>query len=217
MTSRTLSTLLLMAALLAVAAVADAQDTPRVGITMGYPAAIGVIWNIGDRVAVRPEMTISGSSGDSSGVDASGVSPGFNTDAFSIGAGLSGLFYLKRWDLLRTYVSPRFSYSYASNTSNRPSSTAIISSSSDATSKAYTTSGSFGAEYSLGRRFGVFGEIGLAYTSTTASSASTLVTTLTTGGIFGPVTTTTTTTTVGSTSHSKSWAARSGAGVIVYF
>jgi hypothetical protein len=185
---------------------------------MGYPTAVGVMWNIADRFAVRPEVTIAGTTADSSGSQMSGVAPTATNDSFSIGAGLSALFYLTRWDALRTYVSPRFVYSHSSQTASSGSSTVSISTSSEGSTRSYTSSGSFGAEYAFGRRFGAFGELGLSYASTTASTTSTLVSTITTGGIFGiPVTTTTTTSTARSDSHSKAWGVRSAVGVIFYF
>ena len=55
--------ILAFAVALAVASEAQAQDTPRVGLTMGYPATVGVIWNVADRFALRPEMTFSGAAG----------------------------------------------------------------------------------------------------------------------------------------------------------
>ena len=30
---------------------ASAQDDPKAGITMGYPASVGIIWQVNDRVA----------------------------------------------------------------------------------------------------------------------------------------------------------------------
>jgi len=194
---------------LAVPGEARAQDTPRVGITMGYPAAVGVIWNVADRFALRPEMTFSGSTSDSSIGDIVGVTTGSSNDGFQIGAGLSALIYMGRWDALRTYVSPRFSYSRT-----RTSGTST-GSSSEITSRSYLTSGSFGAQYSLGRRFGVFGEIGLAYTSTTTTQSLTLLQTISFPGLPGaPITTTVLSR---SDSHGKTWGPRSGAGVIFYF
>jgi len=195
---------------LAVAGEARAQDTPRVGLTMGYPAAVGVIWNVADRFALRPEMTFSGSTSDSSLGDILGIGTGSSSDGFQIGAGLSGLIYVGRWDELRTYVSPRFSYSRT-----RTSSTST-GSSSENTSRSYLTSGSFGAQYSLGRRFGVFGEIGLAYTSMSVTQSLTLVQTISFPGL--PAAPITTTTALSRTeTHAKTWGPRSGVGVIFYF
>jgi hypothetical protein len=209
---RTLSIFGLLLSVVVVPRVTRAQDAPRLGLTMGYPTAVGVIWNITDRVAVRPEMTIGGGSTDSSGRDViGGTQTALTTDTFSIGVGLSGLFYIKRWDALRAYVTPRFAYAHSSNSSGSPST--IIASSSEGMSRTYTTSGSFGAEYAIGRRFGVFGEIGLAYASSTTSSTTTVVSTLTFVGIPLPPTISTSSSEV----HLKSWGVRSAVGVNVYF
>ena len=130
-------------------------------------------------------------------------------DGFQIGAGLSGLIYVGRWDELRTYVSPRFSYSRT-----RTSGTST-GSSSEITSRSYLTSGSFGAQYSLGRRFGVFGEIGLAYTSMNTTQLLTLIQTISFPGV--PAAPITTTALSRAETHGKTWGPRSGAGVIFYF
>src|SRR5262245_14690443 len=110
---------------------AGAQDSPRVGITMGYPASIGVLWHISDRVAVRPEFsfTVTDSSSESLIND--------EANFWSLGTGVSVLFYSSLTDNLRTYVAPRFSYSRTSGGSNNTDSTADI----------YTFAGMFGAQY----------------------------------------------------------------------
>jgi len=188
---------------------ARAQDVPRVGITMGYPAAVGVIWNAASRLALRPEVTLQGTSIDSSigPFLASGTGSGSTDDEFQFGVGLSALIYVGRWDALRTYVSPRFSYSHAS-ASGTSGSTSI-----DSTSKSYFTSGSFGAEYAFARHFGVFGEIGVGYmsTTTTLSSTTTIVLVIPLPPVPVPPLTTR------SENHAKNWSTRSGVGVIFYF
>ena len=85
---------------------------------------------------------------------------------------MSALFYLRSADALRTFVvDPRVSYSYSSITGG-------------ATGKTWSGQLFFGAEYALGRRFGVFGEAGLSYGRTTATrigpSGETIPTMLTT-------------------------------------
>ena len=45
---------------------ARAQDTGKAGVTLAYPASIGVIWHAGDNVAIRPDFTFSHSSTDGS-------------------------------------------------------------------------------------------------------------------------------------------------------
>jgi hypothetical protein len=184
---------------------------PRVGITMGYPAAVGVIWNVASRVALRPEVTLAGSSTSSDSTTAPILGPdtGSTGDGFQVGVGLSALIYLSRWDALRTYVSPRFSYSRATTSATS------LGSSSDTTSRSYFTSGSFGVEYLFARHLGVFGEIGVGYTSTTTTLATTSTPVIVVplpvpGPTFPPLTTRL-------ESHVKNWSTRSGVGVIFYF
>lgn len=182
---------------------------------MGYPSAIGVLWHIADRIAIRPETTFSSGSSDSSssnpivGTDTSS-SP---SDNWMVGVGVSALFYVTRADALRTYVTPRFAYSKT----NTSTSTAGSSVSSTSDGWAYTTSGSFGAQYSLGRHFGVFGELGVSYiASTTRTSIVETITTVVGVGSGGPVTRTSSQT-VRTELHVHSVSSRSGAGVIFYF
>jgi hypothetical protein len=191
---------------------AHAQDQPRVGVTMGYPASVGVLWNVSERVALRPEITLSRSTGDSTGADIAGTAPISTSDSTGIGAGISGLIYVRRWDALRAYVSPRFSYARTSTSASTLSNT----SSSESKASSWQTSGSFGAQYSLGRHFGVFGEIGLGYATSTTTSTSTLTTGLTTF-INGVATTSSRVQLVTSSSHANTLSTRSGAGVIFYF
>ena len=52
---------------------------------MGYPAAVGVIWNVASRLALRPEVTLSGNSGDSSISNILGTGTGSNAEGFQVG------------------------------------------------------------------------------------------------------------------------------------
>src|SRR5205823_2607696 len=90
--------------LLLTAVTARAQETPRVGLTIGYPASVGVIWHISDRVAVRPDLAASWTSFKPS------TSTGARDDGSSATIGLSGLFYLAKHDALQIYVTPRVGY-----------------------------------------------------------------------------------------------------------
>ena len=167
-----------------VATTAGAQDSPRVAITMGYPASIGVLWHFSDRIAVRPEFSFTLTDSSSESI--------INDDAnfWSLGTGVSVLFYSPLTDNLRTYAAPRFSYSRTNGDSNTTNSTADV----------YALAGMFGAQYSLGRRFAAFGEVGLSYSRQQGTSATTI----------GPVTTEI-------ASHSNSFGTRTGVGVILYF
>jgi hypothetical protein len=184
---------------------ASAQDDPRVGITMGYPASVGIIWQVNDRVALRPEVSVQKSSGEftsttsfSVGATTATTTTTSTSDAWQVGVGLSALFYLTTHDALRTYVSPRWSYVRTSTTSSSAGLPPPIQTSSSVGNGQFV-SGSFGAQYALGKRFGLFGEVGVGYTH--ADNTPSLI-----GS--GVIATQTTTRTLGT---------RSGAGVIWYF
>lgn len=138
---------------------ARAQDTGRVGLTTGYPASIGILWHVFERVAVRPEVsfTRNSSSSESSLIDAA-------TDFSSLGTEVSVLFFSPERDKLRLYLAPRFAYSRTTGTSDV----------SESTADTYSIAGVFGGHYALGRRFAVFGEAGFQYAHTTGSVTSSL-------------------------------------------
>jgi len=167
--------------LLVESSAARAQDTKKVGVTMAYPTSIGLIWPASNKVAVRPEFTISGSSVESpSGLDGS---------SWNVGTGVSVLFYLKDYERVRTYFTPRFEYSRSSSSSDTGSG-AIPS--IDATRSASGGSGSFGVQYAPGEKFGVFGEVGFGFSYSKLPSFT------------------------GSDGHATAWGMRSGVGVIFY-
>jgi hypothetical protein len=156
---------------------ASAQEHGNVGITIGYPAAVGVVWHASDAVAIRPDFRISGSSTDPSG-----------TNGWSLGTGVSALFYLGSTDNVRTYVSPRLDYQRNSTTIT------ALAIEQTRTSHAWGVAGSFGAEYTPNRRFGVFGEIGFGYSRLKLDALSPIVSATTAHG----------------------WGTRAGVGVIFY-
>jgi outer membrane protein with beta-barrel domain len=173
-----------IAALVLVAPVAGyAQEKGNVGMTMGYPAAVGALWHVSDDVALRPEISISRSSIDTS----SGVG---DSSSWSLGLGISALFYVTRADNLRTYVSPRYSYSRSSATATA----AATPVTSELTTSTSTVSVSFGAQYALSPRFSAFGEVGFGYGR---------------GGLRSSL--------AGTRTTSQNWSTRTGAGVILYF
>lgn len=169
---------------------AYAQDRPKAGLVTGYPGSIGILFDASDDVAVRPEFSFSGSSAD---VDS--LSGGNDTSRFGVGA--SVLFYLRKIDNLRLYVAPRLLYTRLHNTSTSSNGTVAYT----ATSNAFQPAGMFGAQYSLHRRFAVYGEAGASY-----SRATTKSTQGTSGGFELPLKQT-----------SRSWGNTTAVGVIVYF
>ena len=124
---------------------ASAQEAGHVGVTVSAPSAIGVIWHVTPRVAIRPDLSFSFNESDAEVTDIS-------SQSFSLGG--SVLFYTGRWDNLQTYVTPRLSYSWSSSSIEGSGSTL------DATQDGWGLSGSFGAQYTLGTRFAVFAEAG---------------------------------------------------------
>lgn len=164
---------------------AIAQEKGQVGLAMGYPTTIGLIWHAGRNVALRPDFSFSRGSAESVSSISSSTSTSTGT---GVGFGLSGLFYFRKWDTVQAYFSPRYAYSRSSTTSR-----------SDAASNTSTTSShsaiaSIGVQYSVNRRFGVFGEAGFGYTRQTASGTNFLF-----------------------ENTASSWAMRSAVGAILYF
>lgn len=184
---------------------AAAQDTPRFGIVMGYPAEVGVVWTVSDRFAIRPELNWTRSTFDSVGTSTVFNGSGTTTTVFTnttesnaIGTGVTALIYTSKRDSLRTYVAPRVAYS-RSTTSNDVGSgpPTIVVSPLETTSSTWAVSGSVGAQYAVIKRFAIFGELGLQFARSTMSPTSPALprgdTKLTTTGF------------------------RSGAGVILFF
>jgi len=194
----------------------SAQDEPRFGIVMGYPAAVGLLWNVSSRVAVRPEINWTQSSSETTTTTSSFTFNGTllvpttitatsKSDGWQVGVGVSGLLYLSKGDALRTYVSPRFIYSRTTSTVDLGVRSTLVPVATGPVTTVvanYGASGSLGAQYALAKRFGLFGELGLSYShSGDRSSTPTPLDTL-----FPPP-------------SLKSWTLglRSGAGVILFF
>jgi hypothetical protein len=210
-----LTAIALMALLLPAAA--HAQDDPKVGVTINAPTTIGVLWRVGDAFALRPEITLSRTTDESTGNDLLSVAPPITTDDnTAVGVALSALWYVGHKEALRTYVSPRFSYSRTTFSASTPTNTILGPSTSESTISVYSASGSFGAQYSLGRRFGVFGELGVAYSRTNTLQMSTFTTTSATIA-NGVLTQTIRQKTAQASARSNVVGTRAAVGVIVFF
>ena len=183
-----------------------AQEAHQVGLTMGYPATVGLMWHASDRVALRPEFSISTSTSDLNPVPVLGSS---NSSSSTVAVGISALFYCWKWDALRAYVAPRFTYSRLEGSSERTSETISFPTSSLVTTTTRTettittTSGAglFGAQYSLHKRFSAFGEVGFGYGSSQSSARTTPLPTFD----------------ISLNPSTHGWSTRTGAGVIFYF
>jgi hypothetical protein len=152
--------------------VALAQQPDPVGITMGFPTSVGVLCPLGAHFAIRPELSLSHTAGTST-LAVPGGGPSFaesaSTDGTHLAAGVSALVYVRRWDVLRAYISPRFNYSRTTSNIN----IAPALGPTELTVHEYSVAGSFGAQYSPVHHFGIFGEIGLQYTSSRTTSTDT--------------------------------------------
>ena len=131
----------------AIAEPAAAQDAGDKGLTVSAPSAIGLIWHVTPKMAVRPELSFS-----LGGSDGGGTTPDISNHSFTLAG--SALLYMARWENLQTYVSPRLSYSWAGTS---------IDQGVETSQDGWSAAGSFGAQYSLGERFAVFAEAGVAY------------------------------------------------------
>ena len=178
----------MLGCLLSTCTMAQAQDAGQVGLAMGYPASIGIVWHVSDDVAVRPEFGFIRNSTDSQ----------FSSDATMVNVGASALYYMWKWDAVHGYVSPRFTYGRSSSAGSGTLSTSSSSS-------VYGLAGSFGVQYSAHKRFAIYAETGLGYSHSNNSTSSFV--TVPPLGINESSSTSTTT----------SWSTRSGVGVIFYF
>lgn len=155
---------------------AIAQERGQVGLTMGYPTAIGVVLHATDRVGIKGEFSFAISSSE---IEATGLLSGRETHTDTLGVNVAGLFYVSRNDDVSTYFSPRFAYARATTESEGPDfillpepiPIPIPSLDIRSESSSYSFAGSFGAQYSPNRRFSVFGEVGLNYSSQESESS----------------------------------------------
>jgi hypothetical protein len=184
---------------------ASAQERGQVGLTMGYPAAIGIAWHATDRFGIKLETNFLTTSSE---LESGPLRSDREVESHSLGFAAAGLFYLGRSDNVSTYFSPRFAYSRT--TSELEGADGFVfpvellpglpmlpilprEIRTESTSRA--VAGSFGAQYSPNRRFSVFGELGLNYTSAEEESSSFL----------------------SSETERSSFGVRSAVGVILYF
>jgi hypothetical protein len=148
----------ILATLVFFPSVAGAQERGDVGVFMGYPS-LGLIWQVSDKVALRPQISFDVSSAE---VDSVFTGTG-KAESWDIGFGATALFYLSDADRLRTYIAPQFTYSRSEGGRVDTDGT---------TTDSYSFAGLFGAEYSPTRRFGVFGELGVGYDRQTSDAGS---------------------------------------------
>jgi opacity protein-like surface antigen len=133
---------------------------------VGLSGSFGLVWNVSEKVALRPEFYLAIASGRA---DASSLTSGSASSSTRWSVGASALFYVHRRDNLSAYLSPLFSYSRSKSNIEEGSGMQM---SSDNTMSGYFASVSLGLQYALNRRFGVFGEVGIGYSNQRARSSS---------------------------------------------
>jgi hypothetical protein len=154
--------------LLAISTPALAQDAPRVGVTMAYPASVGAWVQLSERIALRPDLSFSWSSYETNISDALGQRE-YASDYLSTSFGVSAIVTIAQWDALRAYVAPRVSYTRITQNSPTVSfapvgSPPVIEQHEDVTD-GFDVGATFGAYYPLHDRLRVFGEVGAMYLS----------------------------------------------------
>jgi len=132
---------------------AGAQEPGKAGLTMGFPGSIGILWHATDKLAIRPDFTFARSTLDAPA----------SSSTWSFGTNISALLYIRKYENVRTYFSPRFSYSRTSSTLSVSSPTQLVFADQTTTTSATGGAGLFGAQYSPAARFSVFGEAGLSF------------------------------------------------------
>jgi hypothetical protein len=172
---------------------ATAQEPGQVGLSIGFPGSIGVVWHASDSLAIRPDFSFNHTSSES------GSPASLNTSSWSYGFGVSALFYVgKVHDNVRAYLAPRFGY-VRTNADTEPTSYTV---SSGSHSNSYVYTGSAGVQYSPVRRFSVYGEAGIQY----SDSASTFEANTTVPDVIAR-----------GKSTSSSFGTRAGVGIVWYF
>lgn len=152
---------------------AAGQEAGDVGVTMGYPGAVGVVWHVTDGVALRPDVTLTRNSSESRTTSSNvfegqSLSSSNTSEGWASAVGLSALVTVRTIERLRLYLSPRIAYSYS--TSDNESGLTGALSAFTATTKGIIASGAFGTQYNVHDRFALFGELGLQYTTLTTES-----------------------------------------------
>jgi hypothetical protein len=175
------------------------QQDRKVGLVMGYPASVGVLWHVTERVALRPDFTVSRQRIEST-LTSTGLAGNERLTTSQEGwtgtAGLSALFYLGPPDAFRLYVSPRVAYVWSNSRVESGGVPGLTTFNYDQDSSGALVAGSMGAQYAPHDRFRIFGEVGLSYSTTEGTSGLTLSRSETKTSGFG---------------------LRSGVGVVVYF
>lgn len=84
--------LLALGLVLGAVATAHAQEPGRVGLTIAHPAAVGFVWHATDRVAIRPDLSVSRTRSETEGTLGPFVTSS-TARGWSVGVGVHSLIY----------------------------------------------------------------------------------------------------------------------------
>lgn len=161
-------------ALVAMVGSASAQEAGDVGVVMAYPGAVGVIWHISERIAIRPDVSIIRNVVESETTTNLGfaglgsLSSSSRVEGWGNSIGLSALLTVRSIDQLRVYVTPRLAYTRTTAESSGNTGTTLGGFTQDASG--FTASGAFGAQLGLHDRLALFGEIGVQHVVTKSTA-----------------------------------------------
>ena len=158
------------------AASAHAQEKGRLGISMGYPARVGVLWHATERIAIRPSVSFDHSRAEFETRtpvlgNIGAITTTSATESTSVGLRVDALFSVGTWDNVRAYVAPGYGYEwsdFSATTSTVVAGLPGLSNNTETLDRdghGHEVSGTFGARYTPHPHFGVFGEAGLRYFS----------------------------------------------------
>jgi hypothetical protein len=164
--------LLTVLPLLVLSVPAVAQEAGMFGSTfrVGGSTSVGVIYNPITNLAIRPSVSFSTSTSESTDDDGPEDFDQYKGDRSSIGGGLDVLYYLSTWNGLSAYIGAG-----GSHTSSKNISTTTYKSSWRDTTYTQTTkdkrasaSGFFGLQYNVARWLALYGEIVGSYSWNTS-------------------------------------------------
>jgi hypothetical protein len=167
-------TALVMSGLTFVANTAHAQERGRIGLSMGYPERVDLLWHATEHIAIRPGVSWHHTSFDNSGLTFS-FSNGVATTTSStssdksadIGIGVNALLSVGAWENVHAYVAPGYEYRRSRTTQIK---TTVLAGRTERETfetrgHGHVVSGTFGVRYVPHERFGVFGESGIEYSN----------------------------------------------------
>lgn len=153
---------------------ATAQERGQVGIAMGYPGTVSVIWHATDTIAIEPKISFLQSSTDSrvesrltiNGVVVTSSEVTTAQDGWSVSPGFDLRFTVGKWDNVSAYVAPGYTYLRGSTTivtaTDSPFAT-ILSETRKYSTRGHDVRGMLGVQYTPHRKFAVFGQFGVRY------------------------------------------------------